>query len=453
MKTAKFPPGFVWGTATASYQVEGAWREDGKGESIWDRFAHTEGKILNGDTGDVACDQYHRYAEDVALMKELGFTGYRFSISWPRLFPKGRGEVNQRGLDYYQRLVDELLKAGIQPFPTLYHWDLPQALQDEGGWANRDIIDAFAAYAETCVRALGDRVTDWMVFNEPWVFVYIGYLYGQHAPGIRNADAAMKAAHIVNVAHADAVRAMRATGLPKSVGTAFSMTASYAASDSAEDRAAAERQHAWSNDWFLRPIMRGEYPPAYVDMDRAMARMSIRPGDMERLKAPLDFIGINLYTRALVVAAPEEKNLGARQVQGPGPRTEFGWEVWPAAIYRQIMRVSRDYGRPPIYITENGCSYGDRPGPDGRVHDQRRIEFYDAYIGQVARAIDEGADVRGYYAWTLIDNFEWAMGFSQRFGLIDVDFGNGEKRTVKDSGYWFRDLIAKHEIAYDETLE
>lgn len=452
MKTVTFPAGFEWGTATASYQVEGAVKEDGRGESIWDRFSHTEGRILNGDTGDVASDQYHRYKEDVALMKELGQTGYRFSIAWPRIFPDGTGKLNQAGLDYYNRLVDELLAHGIRPFPTLYHWDLPQALQDAGGWTNRDIIEQFTAYARTCIEALGDRVKHWLIFNEPWVFVFMGYLYGNHAPGIRDASQAMRASHIVNLAHASAARAMRAAGTAEAIGSAFSMGAAYPASDSAEDRAAAERQHAFANDWFLRPIMKGEYPHAYVDQEKALTRMDIRSGDMEALREPLDFVGINLYSRSIVAAAPGEPNLGLRQMQGPGPRTEFHWEIWPAAIYQMIMRVSKDYGRPPIYITENGCSFGDRPGPDGRVHDDRRIDFYKGYIGQVGRALDEGADVRGYYTWTLIDNFEWAMGFSQRFGIIDVDFEGDQKRTIKDSGYWYRDLIRAGQIAYDETL-
>jgi beta-glucosidase len=454
MKKVQFPPDFSWGTATASYQVEGAWREDGKGESIWDRFAHTEGKIAGGDTGDVACDQYHRYREDVALMKQLNQRGYRFSISWPRIFPEGKdSKPNQAGLDYYSRLVDELLAAGITPFPTLYHWDLPQALQDEGGWTNRDIIEHFADYARTCIVALGDRVKRWMILNEPHVFVMMAYLYGMHAPGLRDSGAAMRASHVVNLAHAAAARAIRDAGTAEAIGTAFSMSASYPASESAEDRAAAERHHAFNNDWFLRPIMKGEYPRAYSDQGAALARMDIRDGDLAAMREPLDFIGINLYTRTICTDAPAGKNIAVRTLPGPGPRTDFNWEVWPAAIYRMIMRVTKDYGRPPIYVTENGCSFGDRPGADGRVHDDRRVDFYHGYIGQVGRALAEGADVRGYYAWTLLDNFEWAMGFSQRFGIIDCDFEDAQRRTVKDSGYWYRDLIAKGEIEYDDTLE
>jgi beta-glucosidase len=452
MKTYRFPAAFSWGTATASYQVEGAWNEDGKGESIWDRFAHTPGKILNGDTGDVACDQYHRYREDVALMKELGFGSYRFSISWPRIYPTGKGAVNQKGLDYYNRLVDELLANGIRPFPTLYHWDLPQALQDEGGWANREIVGAFTDYATTCVRALGDRVKNWIVFNEPWVFTFLGYITGIHAPGITDRATGLKAMHNVTLAQASAVRAMRALGTPEAIGTAFSMSASYPSSESEEDRAAAERHHAFANDWFLRPAMRGEYPRAYLDQEKALAEMDVRPGDMDAVRAPLDFIGINLYTRTVVGYNPDEKYLGIRQLPLPGPKTDFGWEVWPAAIYRMIRRIWDDY-RTPIYVTENGCSYSTGPGPDGRVNDSQRVDFYRGYVGQVARAMEEGADVRGYYAWSLIDNFEWAMGYSQRFGIIYCDFENGQKRIVKDSGYWFRELISRGEIEYDETLD
>jgi len=324
MKKVRFPPGFSWGAATASYQVEGAWKDDGKGESIWDRFSHEPGHIMNGDTGDVACDQYHRYKEDVALMKELGLRGYRFSIAWPRVFPQGKGRPNQAGLDYYNRLVDELLANGIRPFPTLYHWDLPQALQDEGGWANRDIIGHFTTYAETCIKALGDRVKHWMVFNEPWVFSFLGYVAGIHPPAIRDRSAGMRAMHIVNLAQASAARAMRAAGSAEAIGTAFSMTAAYPARLRREDRAAAERQHAFGNDWFLRPIMKGEYPRAYLDQEAALAAMDVRPGDMEAVKEPLDFVGINLYTRSIVADDPGEPNLGVRQVPGPGPRSAFG---------------------------------------------------------------------------------------------------------------------------------
>jgi beta-glucosidase len=451
MKTVRFPAEFDWGTATASYQVEGAWDEDGKGESIWDRFSHTEGKIITGDTGDRTCDQYHLYKDDVALMKSLGLRAYRFSIGWPRVMPAGRGAVNQKGLDYYSRLVDELLAAGIAPRPTLYHWDLPQALQDEGGWANREIIGWFAEYARTVVDALGDRVKMWMVFNEPAVFTHMAYFSGMMAPGIRDAILAMRTSHIANLTQAEAMRAIRATGKAEAVGSAYSMSAVYAASDSAEDVAAAERLHGFNNDWFLRPMMRGEYPRCYVDMKRMLERMDVRTGDMEKMKEPLDFIGVNLYNRDIVANAPGDRNLAVRRLPLPGTKTLFPSEVHPAAIYQMLMRVWKDYAK-PMFVTENGCSYDDGPGADGAVHDQRRVDYLRGYIGQVGRALDEGADVRGYYLWSLMDNFEWAFGFSQRFGIVHVDFET-LKRTVKDSGLYYRDLIAAGRMEYDETLE
>jgi beta-glucosidase len=450
MKTVRFPADFEFGTATASYQVEGAWDQDGKGESIWDRFSHTEGKIITGDTGDRTCDQYHLYKDDVKLMKSLGLRAYRFSIGWPRVFPEGKGRVSEHGLDYYNRLVDELLANGIQPRPTLYHWDLPQALQDEGGWANREVIGWFAEYARTVVDALGDRVKMWMVFNEPAVFTHMAYFSGMMAPGIRDPRLAMQTSHVANLAQAEAMRAIRATGKAQAVGSAYSMSATYAASESAEDRAAAERLHDFNNDWFLRPMMLGEYPQCYADMDRIIERMDVRAGDMESLKEPLDFIGVNLYNRDIVTDAPGDRNLGVRRLPLPGPKTLFPSEVHPAAIYQMLMRVWRDYGR-PIYVTENGCSYDDGPDSDGRVRDQRRVDYLRGYIGQVGRALAEGADVRGYYLWSLMDNFEWAFGFSQRFGIVHVDFDT-LRRTVKDSGHYYRDLIAAGEMQYDETL-
>jgi beta-glucosidase len=446
MPTVDFPKGFVWGCATSSYQIEGAWDEDGKGESIWDRFCHTPDHIKDGDTGDVACDHYHRYREDVALMKTLGLKGYRFSMSWPRIFPQGKGQVNQKGLDFYSRLVDELLAAGIAPFPTMYHWDLPQALQDEGGWANRDTAHHFAEYCAAVVNHLGDRVKHWMVFNEPWVFTILGHMVGAHAPGIHDSSLALRTTHIVNLAQGMAVRAMRATGKVESVGTAFSTMSAYPASDSPEDLAATERLHRFNNVWFLETAQNGRYPDAYVrGMD--LERLGVQPGDMDIVKAPLDFIGINSYTRVVVANDPQDANLGARFVAAPDmDRTEMGWEVYPEAIYQIIMRLWNDYRR-PIYVTENGCSYGDGPDESGAVNDDRRVRFLQGYIGQVGRAIREGADVRGYYHWSLTDNFEWGHGYSQRFGLVHVDFPT-QRRIIKKSGHWYRDLIAGNRVEY-----
>ena len=452
MAKLRFPDGFHWGTATASYQIEGAWQEDGKGESIWDRFAHTPGKIKNGWTGDRACDSYHRWREDIALQKEMGLTSYRFSIAWPRIQPTGRGPANPKGLDYYRKLVEGLLEAGIRPFPTLYHWDLPQALEDAGGWPERDTAGRFADYAELVVKALGDVVKSWMIFNEPNIFTTMGYLVGIHAPGRRDPDAFLRATHVVNLAHGDAFRAMRAARSDLVIGTAFNFSACEPDGDSLADAEAAERWHRFVNEWFLRPALKGEYPEAHPKGLPADA-LGVREGDFERMRAPLDFVGVNLYTRTIVKAAPADAGplaIGALPV-GPlggnqGPKTDFGWEVWPNALHDVLVRITRDYERPVIEVTENGYSYGDGPDANGVIRDTRRIDFYRGYLEAVHRAIQEGADVRGYHAWSLLDNFEWAEGYAQRFGLVWVDFDTCE-RTLKESGRWYG------EVARSNTLE
>jgi beta-glucosidase len=449
MARVRFPAGFHWGTATASYQIEGGVREDGRGESIWDRFAHTPGKIATGDTGDVTCDSFHRFDDDLALMREMGCTSYRFSLAWPRIQPAGRGPANGKGLDYYRRVVDGLLGAGIRPLPTLYHWDLPQALEDAGGWPQRDTAQRFADYTELCVRALGDRVESWVLLNEPSIFTTMGYWLGIHAPGIKDIGAYLRATHTANLALAFGAEAARAQKAGLRLGTALALSPCEPAGDTDADQAAAERLHALSNVWFLEPALRGRYPDAFVD-GVPYDRMGVREGDLERLRTPLDFIGVNLYTRS-VVRHEDEDALGvhARPVGmggRKGPRTDFGWEVWPDALYDMCMRLTRDYDRPVLEVTENGCSYGDGPGADGAVHDPRRIDYYRGYLAALARAIEDGADVRGYHAWTLLDNFEWAEGFRQRFGLAWVDFATG-RRTLKDSGRWYGRTIAENGFA------
>ena len=448
MAGLEFPKGFRWGAATASYQIEGAWQEGGKGESIWDRFSHTAGKVKSGHTGDVACDSYHRFPEDIALMREMGLNSYRFSLSWPRIQASGRGAANRAGIDYYARLIDALLEAGIRPFPTLYHWDLPQALEDEGGWPNRDLAGRFAEYAEIVVRALGDRCQSWMIFNEPNIFTTMGYLIGIHAPGRREPENFLRATHTVNLAHGDAFRAMRAAQRDLSIGTAFNMTACEPRTDSQDDIAASERWHRFMNEWFLQPALRGSYPEAHPN-GLPEGAMGVKDGDFERMKAPLDFVGINLYTRTIVAATPADGgplSLGALPVGGmggdAGPKTDFGWEVWPNALHDILVRITRDYDRPVIEITENGCSYADAPDANGVVRDTRRTAFYSGYLEGVHRAIDAGADVRGYHAWSLLDNFEWAEGYEQRFGIVWVDFATG-KRTLKESGRWYGS-VAQH---------
>jgi beta-glucosidase len=447
MARIRFPDGFHWGTATASYQIEGAWREDGKGESIWDRFTHTEGKIVTGDTGDVACDSYHRHAEDIALMREMNLNSYRFSIAWPRIQPDGHGPANAKGVDYYRRLVDDLLAAGIRPFPTLYHWDLPQALEDRGGWPQRDTAGRFADYAQTVARALGDRVSDWIIFNEPQIFTSMGYGFGLHAPGRRDRDALLLSGHVVNLAQGEAFRAIKSEQPTARVGTAFSMAPCEPAGDSEADAEAAERWHRFTNCWFLEPALLGRYPDAFpggVPVDA----MGVRPDDLELTRAPLDFLGVNLYSRSHVAACDGGPlGLDAQHVMEHagerGPRTDFGWEVWPDALHDMLLRLTADYDRPVLEVTENGCSYADGPDANGVIADHRRSEFFHGYLAAVARAIDAGADVRGYHAWTLIDNFEWSEGYRQRFGLAWVDFPSAD-RTLKESGRWYGRVAAEN---------
>jgi beta-glucosidase len=445
-----FPKNFFWGTATAAYQIEGAWKEDGKGESIWDRFAHTPGKIKNGDTGDAACDSYHRWREDIALMRAMNLNSYRFSIGWPRIQPSGTGPANLKAIDYYSRLVDALLEAKIRPFVTLYHWDLPQALEDAGGWPNRDTASRFADYVELVARALGDRVSGWMLFNEPSAFVDLGYLEGTHAPGHTSLIDFLRASHTVNMAQGAGFRALKATRASARVGTAFSMSACEPATNSEEDRLASERAHAMTNLWFLEPALRGRYPEALAFLPETAMR--IESGDLEKMRAPLDFIGVNLYYRTIVSAPSALERLSHAQqwlfpvkmaAGGQGAKTDLGWEVWPQALYDVVMRITHDFNRPVLEITESGCSYNDGPDAGGVIRDTRRIEYHRQYLQALARSMADGADVRGYHAWSLMDNFEWAEGFSQRFGLTYVDFKT-QKRTIKESGRWYAKVAAEN---------
>jgi beta-glucosidase len=439
-----FPKEFFWGAATAAYQVEGAWNEDGKGESIWDHFAHTVGRVKGGETGDVACDSYHRYKEDIELAKKMNLTSYRFSISWPRIQANGSGKPNPKGIDYYKRLTDALLEAKIRPLVTLYHWDLPQALEEAGGWPNRDVAARFSEYADIMGRALGDRISNWCVFNEPWVFTALGYSSGIHAPGRTSFTDFLKASHVVNIAQGQAFRALKAVNSKLTVGTAFSVSHCQPATSSEADRHAADRAHAIGNVWFLHPAVKGEYPAAFVGPN-PLELMGVRQGDMELIRAPLDFLGINYYRRQLVSAIPPGEGESATGVHNfdahEGPLTDFAWEVWPDGFYELLMRITREYNKPVMEVTENGCSYLDGPDEHGRVPDDRRITFLRGYLGAMARAIKDGADIRGYHCWSLMDNFEWAEGYTQRFGLTYVDFRT-QKRTIKDSGKWYANLAS-----------
>lgn len=441
-----FPEGFVWGAATSAYQVEGAVTADGRGTSIWDTFAHTPGTIANGDTGDVAADHYHRYRDDVGLMRELGLTGYRFSVAWPRIFPDGRGRPNPAGLDFYKRLVDELRQAEIEPFLTLYHWDLPQALQDAGGWAHRDTAGRFAEYAHTVAGALGDEVGQWMTINEPWVAAILGNLYGLHAPGNRNLTTALQAAHHLLLAHGEAVGALRAE-LPASakVGIALSLTHAEPLGDSQADAEAAVREDGFINRWFLDPLYLGRYPDDLWEW-YGDAVPDIHPTDLATISVPTDFLGINYYFRSVVKYDKSSVPVAAASVVPPGrPVTALGWEVSPAGLYETLGRVHRDYAPAVILITENGAAYEDRL-INGRVDDPERQSYLHRHLHEVHRAIAAGVPVGGYFVWSLLDNFEWSAGYAIRFGLVHVDYAT-QDRLIKGSGLWYANAARENGIS------
>ncbi len=464
-----FPQDFLWGTATAAFQVEGAWNEDGKVESIWDRFAHTPGKIRGAATADVSCDDYHRFREDIAIVKQLNLKSYRFSISWPRIQPNGTGPANQRGLDHYSRLVDTVLEAGIRPFCTMYHWDLPQALEDRGGWPKRDLANYYAEYASILGKHFGDRITVWAPFNMPWTFTYLGYGAGAFPPGNADYRLFLKAAHTVALAQSEALRALKAASPKATVGSAYGMAPAYPRTNSEADRAATARYHAMNNVFFLHAAMYGEYPKAFVG-EPPLQEMGFQPGDERILKAPLDWVGFHYYTRRVVSAAANSAAGGAQfgteteldgggagsrdrytsfhaEMPTEGPLTDAGLEVYPQGIYDLVMQISKEYNHPVIEITESGCSYADAPyaREGGRVPDARRIAFFRSYLTELQRAIRDSARVRSYHAWTLLDNFEWADGYSQRYGLTYVDFRDG-RRTVKDSGLWYGRVAAANRL-------
>ena len=442
----QFPVSFLWGAATAAYQVEGAWKADGKGESIWDRFSHTVGKIKGAATGDVANDSYHRYREDIALAKQLNLASYRFSISWPRIQATGSGPANQRGLDYYKRVLDELHSANIRPLVTMYHWDLPQTLEDKGGWPNRDTAGYFADYADVLVKSLGDRVNAWCIFNEPNIFTWLGYGTGIHAPGRTDWDAFMKATHAVSLAQGHAFRAIKAATPKAEATSAITMADCIPRTNSEADKAATARYEAFRNYWFLDPALKGEYPRALAS-DQLLQSMGVRAGDMEITKVPLDYLGINYYQRSVCFAADANGPIQADTQEGDqGPKTENGWEVWPEGFYNLLTKINAVYKAKAIEITENGCAYNDVPDEKGYVPDDRRIAFFRGYLGALGKAHKEGIPIRAYSAWSLMDNYEWAEGYSQRFGLVFVDFRT-LKRAVKESGKWYAQLAATGKLS------
>ncbi|MBX6353741.1 MAG: beta-glucosidase [Thermoflavifilum sp.] len=440
----RIPEDFVLGAATAAYQIEGAVAEDGRGESIWDRFSHTPGKTVRGETGDIACDHYHRWQEDVRLMRELGIQSYRFSIAWPRVLPNGHGTVNEKGLDFYRRLVEALLAAGIQPMATLYHWDLPQALQDKGGWPNRDTAKAFAEYAHVVFRTFGDQIPLYVTLNEPWCASVLGHLIGVHAPGMNDIRATLAAAHHLLLGHGLAVQAFRDESLERArIGITNILTDIVPASEDPADTEAASRADAYFNRWFLDPVVRGTYPDALAPFGLAAI---VQPADLDTIRQPLDFLGVNYYQQQKVQAQPNDPLLGFRALPPEGELTAMSWGIQPEGLYRVLRRVHDEYGPIPLYVTENGAAFEDVLSEDGQhVEDPRRIAYLQAHLAAVLKARAEGVDVRGYYVWSLLDNFEWAEGYAKRFGLVYVDYPT-QRRIVKASGHWYRAVLERRAL-------
>jgi beta-glucosidase len=458
VSTDHFPDDFLWGVATASYQIEGATEADGRGPSIWDTFARTPGRVVHGDTGDLACDHYHRWAEDVGVMRELGVRAYRFSLAWPRLQPGGRGPLHPAGVAFYDRLVDGLLEAGIRPWVTLYHWDLPQVLEDEGGWPNRDTALRFAEYAAAVHTRFADRISDWTTLNEPWCSAFLGYASGVHAPGKTDPMAAVRAAHHLLLGHGLAVSVLRPARAEHRYGLTLNLYPTSPASESAEDADAARQVDGITNRIFLDPVLRGRYPAdVLADLEPVTGLGHIQDGDERTIGAPLDMLGVNYYARRVVRAVPEGERdreyaewvgcTTAEQVATGRPTTHMGrgWEIDPSGLSEILRRVTAEYGPLPLYVTENGAAFPDEPSADGDVHDPDRIAYLDGHFRAAREAIADGVDLRGYFVWSLMDNFEWAWGYTRRFGLVYLDYPT-QRRIVKDSGRWFSRVIAYNRL-------
>jgi beta-glucosidase len=448
----RFPPGFLFGAAAAAFQIEGAAREDGRTPSIWDTFCRVPGKVHHGDDGDIACDHYHRLEQDLDLIAELGLDSYRFSIAWPRVMPHGASAVNQKGLDFYRRLTDGLRARGVKPMATVYHWDLPQTLEDVGGWRKRDTAFRLAELAAAVGEALRDSVDFWVTVNEPWCASFVGYLEGRHAPGDETLQGAIEASHHLLLAHGLVTYALRAAGVAGEIGIALNLSDVHAATDRPEDLAAAARIDGNENRWFLDPLHGRGYP---VDMLAWYAERADLSGldseDLDTISVPLDFLGINYYEQHQVVANRDDPIHGARKLTPEPPVTDYGVAVRPQGFAAVIRRVGCDYSALPLYVTENGATYIDYQGPDGEVRDPERVEYMRLHLSAAKQLIDEGIDLRGYYAWSLMDNFEWAQGYSRRFGLVFVDFGT-QRRILKSSAKWYQTLIATQSGWSDRTV-
>lgn len=439
----KFPDDFAFGVATAAYQIEGAASEDGRGPSIWDTFSHTPGKVRHGDTGDIACDHYHRVEEDLDLLVHLGVNAYRFSVAWTRVIPDGRGPVNQKGLDFYRRLVEELRLRGVSPMATLYHWDLPQGLQDTGGWENRDTASRFAEYTSVVADELGDVVDRWVTLNEPWCSAFVGHLEGRHAPGVANLTSALSASHHLMLSHGLSVQALRAANVSGEVGITLNLSDVHAANEAG--RPGASRIDGNENRWFLDPIFRGSYPADMISWYEQRADLSaIRPDDGVVIAQPLDFLGVNYYEQHQVVDDPAEPLHNARKLTPAPPITDSRIAVRSEGLANILRRLASDYTNLPLFVTENGAAYFDYATPEGTVDDIERCEYLEEHFAAVHDCIAAGVDIRGYYVWSFMDNFEWAEGYRLRFGIVHVDYPS-QRRTVKASGEWYRALIASQE--------
>ena len=464
MPDRSFPDGFVWGVATAAYQIEGAATEDGRGPSIWDTFSHTPGRTMNGDTGDVAADHYHRWAEDIGHIADLGLGAYRFSVSWPRVQPGGAGPLNRSGIDFYSRLVDRLLEAGVRPVATMYHWDLPQELEDAGGWPARETALRFADYAAGVVGAFGDRVHTWTTLNEPWCSAYLGYASGVHAPGRTEPAAALAAVHHLNLAHGLAGRVVREQAPGAELSVTLNLHVVRPDSDSDADRDAARRIDALANRAFLGPMIDGGYPANLLADTAGVTDWSfVADGDEMAAAVPLDVLGVNYYSTGRVRAWDGVSPRSTADGHGssahtpwvaaddvdflpqPGPHTAMGWNIDPGGLTELLLRLHREYPEQPLMVTENGAAFDDVASPDGAVHDERRVDYLRRHVDAVGAAVDQGADVRGYFVWSLLDNFEWGYGYDRRFGIIRVDYET-QKRIWKDSAHWFQRLVVTNEL-------
>lgn len=442
----EFNQEFKWGAATASYQIEGAYNQDGRGLSIWDTFSHTKGNVLNGDTGDEACDHYNKLEEDIELMKEIGLETYRFSIAWPRIFPKGTGKVNQKGLDFYKSLVDALLEAGIEPAITLYHWDLPQTLQDNGGWENEVTVNAFVDYAEVIFEAFGDRVSTWITHNEPFVVAFHGNSTGDHAPGIKNHLIALKVAHNLLVSHGLVVKKFREMKITGDIGITLNLSYAYPISESKEDSLAAEIFTAYYNGWFLDPIFKGHYPKNLLDIYKEKYDdLDFLYENLDVISEEIDFLGINYYSRGLVKFDSTSEFFNIKTIKPDSSNyTAMNWEIYPEGLYDLLINISKEYTDLPLYITENGAAFNDKV-ENGTVNDKKRIEFLKGHFRSAHEAIQSGVNLQRYYVWSLMDNFEWAYGYSKRFGIIYVDYSTKE-RILKDSAHWYKEVIRTNSV-------